>query len=111
MFFIPLADDVCTIVNASEVIRLYPQNFLQNPLFSELESIEVGGKVLIFQCVLGNFVEKLVKSCYNDVRDSGGSPCTFQEPQHLDNCIAQSDCMPSLEGDSEIVRASCRERV
>lgn len=64
MFFLPISDDVCTIVNASEVIRLDPQNFLQNPLFSELESIEVGGKVLIFQGVLGNFVEKLVKSCF-----------------------------------------------
>ena len=83
MFFLPLADDVCTIVNASEVIRLDPQNFLQNPLFSELESIEVGGKVLIFQGVLGNFIEKLVKSCYNDVRDSDGSPSMYQEPRHL----------------------------
>ena len=100
MFFLPLADDVCTIVNASEVIRLDPQNFLQNPLFSELESIEVGGKVLIFQGILGNFIKKLVKSCYNDIRDSGGSPPMSQEPRHLDNCIAQSDCMPSLEGDS-----------
>lgn len=48
MFFIPLSDDVCTIVNASEVLKLDPQNFLKNPLFSEIESIEVSGKVLIF---------------------------------------------------------------
>lgn len=27
-----------------------------------------------------------------------------QEPRHLDNCIAQSDCMPSLEGDSEMAK-------
>ena len=58
MFFIPLSDDVCTIVNASEVLKLDPQNFLKNPLFSEIESIEVSGKVLIFQGVLGNFIEK-----------------------------------------------------
>ena len=99
MFFIPLSDDVCTIVNASEVIKLDLQNFLENPLFSEIESIEVGGKVLIFQGILGNFIEKLVKSCYNDIRESGGSPPMYQEPRHLDNCIAP-DCMPSLEGDS-----------
>ena len=58
MFFIPLSDDVCTIVNASEVLKLDPQNFSKNPLFSEIESIEVSGKVLIFQGVLGNFIEK-----------------------------------------------------
>ena len=104
MFFIPLSDDVCTIVRASEVIKLDPQNFSKNPLFSEIESIEVSGKVLIFQGILGDFIEKLVKSCYNDVRESDGSPPMSQEPRHLDNCIAQSDCMPSLEGDSEMAK-------
>ena len=83
MFFLPISGDVCTIINASEVLKLDPQNFLKNPLFSEIESIEVSGKVLIFQGILGNFIEKLVKSCYNDVRESGGSPPMYQEPRHL----------------------------
>ena len=48
MFFLPISGDVCTIINASEVLKLDPQNFLKNPLFSEIESIEVREKVLIF---------------------------------------------------------------
>ena len=85
MFFIPLADDVCTIVNASEVLKLDPQNFSKNPLFSEIESIEVSGKVLILQGILGNLIEKLVKSGYNDVRTSKGSPPISQDRRTLND--------------------------
>lgn len=30
MFFLPISDDVCTIVNASEVIRLDPKTFAKS---------------------------------------------------------------------------------
>lgn len=93
MIYLPINSDV-SVLNASDLIHIDPADLQRYPFFGRVESIEIKGTLLAIK----GPIERLIRTCYTVLTSQGS--CPHQGPQHLDNCIAPTCCMPLPEGDN-----------
>lgn len=101
--YLPQAPDILTLSEAAQTLRIAPSELLKLMESGEVRHIEIAGKPLILKAVLVDFLEKSCQVCYNNLVKAS-APGSCHEPQHLDNCIAQSVCLPLSEGETEMAK-------